>query len=75
MSNPTVLIVDDARNIRLTLSFALEALNIAADTAASGEEALQKLSEKSYKLMLLDLKLPGMDGLEVLRRVADRYPA
>jgi FixJ family two-component response regulator len=75
MSTPTVLIVDDERNIRLTLSLALEALDIAADTAGSGEEALKKLLEKSYKLMLLDLKLPGMDGLEVLRRVADRYPA
>lgn len=75
MRGPAILIVDDERNIRLTLSLALEALDIAADTAGSGEEALKKLSEKSYKLMLLDFKLPGMDGLEVLRRVADRYPA
>jgi DNA-binding response OmpR family regulator len=75
MSAPTVLIVDDESNIRLTLSLALEALDIASDTAGSGEEALKKLSDKSYRLMLLDLKLPGMDGLEVLRLVADRYPA
>ncbi len=74
MNTPPVLIVDDEKNIRLTLSQALETLGIAADTAASGEEALQKLSGKSYKLMLLDLKLPGMDGLEVLRQAADRYP-
>ena len=69
-----VLIVDDERNIRLTLSMALEALKIPMDTASSGEEALQKLSEKSFKLMILDLKLPGLDGLEVLRRIADKYP-
>ena len=74
MSSTAVLIVDDERNIRLTLSLALEALNISADTASSGEEALQKLQEKYYKLMLLDLKLPGMDGLEVLRQVSDKYP-
>ncbi|MFZ2089776.1 MAG: response regulator [Desulfobaccales bacterium] len=74
MSSPPVLIVDDEKNIRLTLASALEALNIAADTAGSGEEAVQKLAEKSYRLMLLDYKLPGMDGLEVLRLVADQYP-
>jgi len=71
---PAVLIVDDERNIRLTLSMALEALNIPVDTAENGEEALQKLTEQSFKLMLLDLKLPDLDGLEVLRRVVDRHP-
>ena len=74
MSNPNVLIVDDEKNIRLTLSSTLEAFNIASDTARSGKEALQKLAEKSFQLMLLDLKLPDMDGLEVLRLVTDKYP-
>jgi DNA-binding NtrC family response regulator len=72
--SPAVLIVDDERNIRLTLSMALEALKIPVDTAESGEEALQKLAEKSFQLMLLDLKLPGLDGLEVLQRVVDKHP-
>ena len=72
---PAVLVVDDERNIRLTLSMALEALNIPVDTAENGEEALQKLAEKSFQLMLLDLKLPDLDGLEVLRRVVDKHPA
>jgi DNA-binding NtrC family response regulator len=72
--SPAVLIVDDERNIRLTLSMALEALKIPVDTAETGEEALQKLAETPYKLMLLDLKLPDLDGLEVLRQVIDRYP-
>ncbi|MEJ2225612.1 MAG: response regulator [Syntrophobacterales bacterium] len=71
---PAVLVVDDERNIRLTLSMALEALKIPVDTAESGEEALQKLAEKSFRLMLLDLKLPGIDGLEVLRQAVDNYP-
>lgn len=71
---PSILIVDDERNIRLTLSIALEALKIPVDAAASGEEALAKLSKKPFKLMVLDLKLPGLDGLEVLRRVSEKYP-
>jgi len=72
---PAVLVVDDERNIRLTLSMALEALNIPVDTAENGEEALQKLAEKSFQLMLLDLKLPDIDGLEVLRQVVDKHSA
>ena len=73
MNHPTVLIVDDEKNIRLTLAMTLETLNISADTASTGEEALQKLAEKPYRLMILDLKLPGIDGLEVLRRVTETY--
>lgn len=72
--SPAVLIVDDERNIRLTLSMALETLKIPVDTAENGEEALQKLAETPFKLMLLDLKLPDIDGLEVLRRVVDKHP-
>jgi len=74
MSDRSVLIVDDEKNIRLTLSMALEKLNVPVDTAVNGEEALQKLAEKSYGLMLLDLRMPGIDGMEVLRRVPEIRP-
>jgi len=71
-----VLIVDDEKNIRLTLSQALEALALDIDTAVNGEEALAKLKEKPARLVLLDLKMPGMDGMEVLRRIRkSRSPA
>ena len=74
MSDRSVLIVDDEKNIRLTLSMALEKLNLPVDTAVNGEEALKKLAEKSYALMLLDLRMPGIDGMEVLRRVPEIRP-
>jgi FixJ family two-component response regulator len=74
MSDRSVLIVDDEKNIRLTLSLALETLNIPVDTAVNGEEALRKLVERPYGLMLLDLRMPGIDGLEVLRRVPKLRP-
>lgn len=73
MATPRVLIVDDERNIRLTLKGALEAIGLEVDAVFQGEEALQRLTEKAYAAMILDLRLPGMDGLAVLRQVAERY--
>lgn len=64
-----VLIVDDEKNIRLTLSQALETLPLEIDAAVNGEEALEKLKDKPARLILLDLKMPGMDGMEVLRQI------
>jgi len=74
MADRPVLIVEDEKNIRLTLSLALEKLNLPVDTANNGEEALQKLAAKSYALMLLDLRMPGIDGMEVLKRVPEIRP-
>ncbi len=70
----SVLIVDDEKNIRLTLAQALKVLDISIDTAANGEEALLKLNEKEFDLLLLDLSMPGVDGMEVLRRVKEIRP-
>ena len=74
MTGKPVLIVDDEKNIRLTLSQSLESLELETDTAVNGEEALAKLKEKDYGLVLLDLRLPGMDGMEVLRRLREIRP-
>jgi DNA-binding NtrC family response regulator len=74
MKGKPVLIVDDEKNIRLTLSQSLESLKLETDTAVNGEEALAKLKEKEFGLILLDLKMPGMDGMEVLRQVREIRP-
>jgi FixJ family two-component response regulator len=74
MKGKPVLIVDDEKNIRLTLSIALESMGLEIDTAMNGEEALAKLSQKEFGLILLDLKMPGMDGMEVLKKVAEIRP-
>jgi DNA-binding response OmpR family regulator len=74
MASQRILIVDDERNIRITLKGALEAIGMEVDAVFQGEEALQKLTEQTYAAMILDLRLPGMDGLAVLRQVADRFP-
>ncbi len=74
MKNQSILIVDDEKNIRMALSLALEPLGMETDTAVNGEDALQKLREKEYGLILLDLKMPGMDGMDVLRQVRKMRP-
>ncbi len=74
MMTKPILIVDDEKNIRLTLSQALETLGVPIDSAANGSEALAKLNEKEFGLILLDIRMPGMDGMEVLRRVREIRP-
>jgi DNA-binding response OmpR family regulator len=74
METQRILVVDDEKNIRLTLAQALESSGLLVQTAGNGEEALQKLSKADFNLILLDLKLPGMDGLEVLRRIRQSRP-
>src|SRR5215510_13574866 len=63
-----ILLVDDERNVHYSLQRALgEAFRIVS--AFTGEEALQRLSSDKPQLILLDVKLPGADGLETLRRI------
>ncbi len=71
MEKKPILVVDDEKNIRLTMSQALEPLGVPVETAVNGEEALQKINRGDYGLMFLDLKMPGMSGMEVLRKVRD----
>ena len=70
----SVLIVDDEKNIRLTLTQTLKSLDIEIDTAVNGEEALQKIIGKKYDILLLNFHLPGMNGIEVLRKLRDIRP-
>ena len=74
MKKTPILVVDDEKNIRLTMSQSLEPLEIRVQTAVNGEEALQKLREGPFGLVFLDLKMPGIDGMEVLRRIKDNWP-
>jgi DNA-binding response OmpR family regulator len=62
-----ILVVDDEQFIRFLLSEELTQEGYEVSTAASGEEALAMLQKATFDLMLLDLKMPGMDGIEVMR--------
>ena len=74
MEKAPILIVDDEKNIRLTMSQSLEPLEIPVQTAVNGEEALQKLKEGQFGMVFLDLRMPGIDGTEVLRRIKEDWP-
>jgi DNA-binding response OmpR family regulator len=74
MKNKPILIVDDEKNIRLTMSESLKPLGMPVHTAVNGEEALRKLHEEQASLVFLDLKMPGIDGMEVLRQIKERWP-
>src|SRR5581483_8316449 len=65
----SVLIVDDDRALRKLLRAYLEQESISVLEAASGEEALAAISRAAPTLVLLDVRLPGVDGFEVLRRL------
>src|ERR687890_70528 len=67
----SVLIVDDERGIRETLRAVLEDEGFECDTVASGEDCLRVLEGRAYGCVLLDVWLPGIDGLETLSRMRD----
>src|SRR5213595_1760060 len=65
----SILIVDDERGIRDTLRAVMEDEGFVADAVASGEECLKALGRRAYGCILLDVWLPGIDGLETLKQL------
>ncbi|MGI6466386.1 MAG: sigma-54-dependent transcriptional regulator [Sphaerochaetaceae bacterium] len=70
----TILIADDEKNIRSGLQIALEDEGYDVLLASDGEEAWKTISTKSVDLLVSDLKMPGMSGQELLKRVVSSYP-
>jgi heterodisulfide reductase subunit A len=69
-----ILVVDDELVVRDSLKEWLEEEGFSVDMAASGPEALDQLAEQTYQLMLLDIKMPEMDGVEVLQNAKESFP-
>jgi two-component system, OmpR family, response regulator RegX3 len=70
----SILIVDDEDRLRLSLSLILQKENYHVETAANAEEALDHLQYNDYDLIFLDLSLPGMSGIDLLREVHKQFP-
>ncbi len=69
-----ILVVDDERAIGIAIQRLLAARGHEVDTALSGEEALRRLAEQPYHLVVTDLSLKGVSGMDVLRRVHEQAP-
>jgi DNA-binding NtrC family response regulator len=72
MSN--ILIIDDEKSIRKTLSEILSYEGYKIDEAGDGEEGLKKFKEKAYEVVLCDIKMPKLDGIEFLERAKESNP-
>jgi two-component system, NtrC family, response regulator AtoC len=72
--SPRVLVVDDEAVVRTGIARVLGKRGFDVRMAASGEEALGLMAEQPFTVVLLDIKMPGMDGVEVLKRTRGAYP-
>jgi CheY-like chemotaxis protein len=69
MKNVKILVVDDEENIRLLFKEELEEENYDVEVASDGYEALEKLKNSHFDLIVMDIKMPGMDGIQALNEI------
>ena len=69
-----ILLVDDEEEFVKSLSERLQLRDMSSDIAFNGEAALELVTNETPDVMVLDLRMPGIDGLEVLKRVKQKYP-
>ena len=70
----TMLYVEDDATLRTQVTTLLKRLGIEVDAVADGKEGLKKAQAKRYDLLLTDITMPGINGLEVIRQVKTWYP-
>lgn len=69
-----VLVVDDEDDFRETIVKRLKGRNLDTTGVASGEEALKVMAQESFDVVVLDVRMPGMDGIEALKEMKKRWP-
>ena len=69
-----VLVVDDDETVRRSYLRSLQSTSCQVAAAKDGEEALQRMEQNPYDVVLLDMRMPGQDGLAVLRTIKQKWP-
>jgi len=69
-----ILVVDDDETIRTTMKAILEDEGYLVDLASTGKEAIQKTQDRTYNIALLDIRLPDMEGIELLKLMKESVP-
>ncbi len=72
--HPRILVVDDDETIRTTMKAILQDEGYQVDLAATGKEAIEKTKETAYNIALLDIRLPDMEGIELLKLLKESVP-
>jgi DNA-binding NtrC family response regulator len=75
MEKAKILVVDDDDSIRTTMAAILEDEGYIVDLAKTGQEAIEKTNNNTYNLALLDIRLPDMEGVQLLESMKDTVPA
>jgi len=72
--NANILVVDDEKTIRNSIQMILNEEGYKTDSASDGEEALNKINETDYDIIISDIKMPKWDGIQLLDKVANLSP-
>jgi len=74
MNEIRVLLIDDEEELVATLEERLGMRGIRAETATTVEQALERVRQVSFDVVVVDLKMPGLDGTEIVDRIRERHP-
>ena len=74
MNGQSVLVVDDEAGMRDTVAEILEFAGYEVSTARTGDDALSRLAEKTFDVVLMDIRMPGRDGISILREIGGPPP-
>jgi two-component system response regulator AtoC len=70
-----ILVVDDEEVVRRSYARILGEMDCDAQAASDGEQALQAMAQRPFDVVLLDLRMPGAQGLDILKTIKERWPA
>ena len=74
-SKKRILVIDDEQAVRRSFELALEDSPYYVTTVDRGEKGIEEIQKKSYQLVFLDLKMPGMNGVETLQKIRELFPS